>query len=201
MSRRLLLLLAAGLVAFLPLSVAAESHESGHRGAPNFELYGGYSYLVNAYNPTSNRYSVNGMNGWDASMKVPIFGPFLGIKGDVSGFYRDASPQFHPRTYLLLVGPQVGFHIWKSTLFAHGMVGSATVSNSAPPKFKSDSSLALAIGAGLDIGFTRRLAWRLTGDYCITHFQGAYPLLNQIQIVNQITNSNGRISTGPVFRF
>ena len=50
-------------------------------------------------------------------------------------------------------------------------------------------------GGGLDIGVSRWLAWRVTGDYYNTHYQATN------QNFNEITNSNGRISTGPVLRF
>jgi hypothetical protein len=162
---------------------------------PNVDLYAGYSYVFKTYNPTSTSYSVSGMNGWDASLKFPILGSFLGIKGDVSGFYRNDSPQFNPKTYFFLLGPQVGFHIGKSTLFAHGMVGSAHLTSSALPNLRSDNTFAVAVGGGLDIGVARWLAWRVTGDYYNTHYKATN------QNFNEITNSNGRISTGPVLRF
>ncbi|HWG19309.1 MAG TPA: hypothetical protein VG225_02185 [Terracidiphilus sp.] len=178
-----------------PVFVAAQTDAAARGGVPNFELYGGYSYVFQTYNPTSTTVSTSGMNGWDASFKVPLVGAFLGIKGDVSGFYRNDSPQFNPKAYFFLLGPQVGFHIKKSTLFVHGMVGSAHLTSSALPNIKSDNTFAVAVGAGLDLGISRWLAWRITGDYYNTHYQATN------QNFNEITNSNGRVSTGPVLRF
>ncbi len=135
------------------------------------------------------------MNGWDASLKIPLLGTFLGIKGDVSGFYRNDSPDFNPKAYFFLVGPQVGVHMGRSTLFAHGLVGSAHLTSSALPNIKSDNTFAVAVGAGLDFGIARNLAWRVTGDYYNTRYQATN------RNFNEIINSNGRISTGPVIRF
>ena len=195
MFRRSLSFLALGLSTFVPACVCAQTRDSAHGGVPNVDFYAGYSYVFNTYNPTTTKYSVSGMNGWDASLKLPILGQFLGIKGDVSGFYRNDSPQFNPKTYFFLLGPQVGFHVGKSTLFAHGMVGSAHLTNAALPNLKSDNTFAVAVGGGLDIGVARWLAWRVTGDYYNTHYQATN------QNFNEITNSNGRVSTGPVLRF
>ena len=192
---RFLPFLALGLLASIPAYVGAQSRDSAYGGVPNVDFYAGYSYVFNTYNPTTTSVSVSGMNGWDASLKIPILGQFLGIKGDVSGFYRNDSPQFNPKTYFFLLGPQVGFHMGKSTLFAHGMVGSAHITNNPLPDLKSDNTFAVAVGAGLDIGMARWLAWRVTGDYYNTHYQATN------QNFNEITNSNGRISTGPVLRF
>ena len=186
-------LLLASLAA-APVCVIAQSSAEAH-STPNFDLYGGYSYVFRTYNPTTTTVSTSGMNGWDASAKVPILGTFLGIKGDVSGFYRNDSPNFNPKTYFFLLGPQVGVHFGRNTLFAHGMVGSAHLTSSALPNLKSDNTFAVAVGAGLDVGIARNLAWRVTGDYYNTHYKATN------QNFNEITNSNGRISTGPVLRF
>jgi hypothetical protein len=195
MLRRFLPYLVLGLASVSPACLAAQSDNSARGGVPNVDLYAGYSYVFNTYNPTSTSVSVSGMNGWDASLKIPLLGSFLGVKGDVSGFYRNDSPQFNPKIYFFLVGPQVGFHMGRSTLFAHGMVGSAHLTSSALPNITSDNSFAVAVGGGLDIGVARWLAWRVTGDYYNTHYKATD------QNFNEITNSNGRVSTGPVLRF
>jgi opacity protein-like surface antigen len=187
------ILLAA--LAATPVCVQAQSAAEAHGGAPNTELYGGYSYVFRTYNPTQNTVSTSGMNGWDASLKIPLLGTFLGIKGDVSGFYRNDNPNFNPKAYFFLIGPQVGVPMGRSTLFAHGMVGSAHLTSSALPNIKSDNTFAVAVGAGLDFGIARNLAWRVTGDYYNTHYQATN------RNFNEIINSNGRISTGPVIRF
>ena len=115
----------------------------------------------------------------------------------MSGSYLNNSndPNLNPKAYFFLLGPQVSVHLGRSTVFAHGMVGSAHVSQNAIPNLRSDNTLAVAVGAGLDAGFSRWLAWRVTGDYYNTHYRATD------QNIREILNSNGRISTGPVIRF
>ncbi len=190
-----LISVAAGVL-FATASGAAAQSAPARVGPPNVELYGGYSYVFNTYNPSQYNYSLSGMNGWDVSLKVPILGAFLGVKGDVSGFYgKNDIPNFSPRSYFFLIGPQVGFHMGRSTLFAHGLVGSARVTSKALPNIQSDNTLAVAVGAGLDVGLARWFAWRVTGDFYNTHYRSTDRNLNEI------VNSNGRVSTGPVLRF
>ncbi len=165
-------------------------------GDPNFELFGGYSYVVHDLDHTNLNTVSGGISGWDASIKVPIFGAFLGVKGDVSGHYRNDAPDFNPRAYFFVFGPQVGVHVGrKSTIFLHGMVGSAHLNQKAIPSLKSDNTLAIAAGGGFDIGLTRNWAWRFSGDYYNTHFQSGD------NTVSGIVNSNFRVATGPVLRF
>jgi hypothetical protein len=190
-----LLMFATALAIPAGLGAQARPDTRHFGGTPNFELYGGYSYVFKTYNPSTFNTSTSGMNGWDASFKVPVFGSFLGIKGDVSGFYKHDQPNFSPKAYFFLLGPQVSVHLGRSTLFAHGMVGSAHVSNRALPNLRSDNSFAVAVGAGLDAGFSRWFAWRITGDYYNTNYKATD------RNFNEIVNSNGRISTGPVIRF
>ena len=187
----------AGMLA-APAGVYAQARPDTRHGfgpTPNLELYGGYSYVFRTYNPTPFAASTSGMNGWDASFKVPVFGTFLGVKGDVSGFYRNDGPNFDTHQMFFLLGPQVSMHLGRSTLFAHGMVGSAHLSSNPLPNLRSDNSFALAVGGGLDAGFSRWLAWRVTGDYYNTHYEATN------HNISEIRNSNGRISTGPVIRF
>lgn len=197
MYRKILGLIFAGVLA-MPAGIYAQAHpESRYGGTPNFELYGGYSFVFRTFNPTSNSTAVTGRNGWDASLKVPVFGSFLGVKGDVSGSYLndDLDPNLKPKSLTFLVGPQVSVHLNRSTLFAHGMVGSAHLTEKPLPDLRSDTTFAVAVGAGLDVGLARNFAWRITGDYFNTHYQATD------QNIREILNSNGRISTGPVIRF
>lgn len=199
MYRKLLSLAVFAGACAVPGSLGAQAHYDTryHGGAPNFELYGGYSYVFKTFNPTSNSVAFAGRNGWDASFKVPIFGAGLGIKGDVSGSYlnNDLDPNLNVKSLTFLLGPQVGVHLGRSTLFAHGMVGSAHLSEKPLPNLRSDTTFAVAVGAGLDLGISRNFAWRITGDYFNTHYHATD------QNIRQILNSNGRVSTGPVLRF
>jgi hypothetical protein len=167
-------------------------------GAPAFELYGGYSYVFRPYDSSSQTPLSGGMNGWDASLRVPlpIVPAWLGIKGDVSGSYRPGgSLDLNPHAYFFLLGPQVTVHMGRSTIFAHGLLGSAALNESALPELKSNATFALALGGGIDVGLKRNIAWRVTADYYNTHFHSSN------QALQELANSNGRVSTGPVFRF
>ncbi len=190
----LALLLASALA--VPVSLLAQAAPT-HRPAANYELYGGYSYTFRPYDHTQDFPVSGGMNGWEASLRVPlpIFGSWLGIKGDVSGSYRYDTPYFNPHAYFFLLGPQVSAHLGRSTVYVHGLVGSSHLNDTAIPSLKSNSTFAAAVGGGFDYGLSRALAWRLQADYYNTNFQSTS---NQIQ---QIVNSNGRVSTGLVLRF
>jgi hypothetical protein len=182
---------------FLPTTAHAQSGASGYNN-PGFEFYGGYSYVFVPYDSTSQTPISGGMNGWDSSLRVPLpFAPqWLGAKGDVSGSYRsDGSLDLNPHAYFFLLGPQITAHMGNSTLWVHGLAGSAHLNNAALPSLTSNSTFALALGGGVDIGLAHRLAWRFSLDYYNTHF------CSSDSAVQQIANSNGRVSSGPVFRF
>jgi hypothetical protein len=174
-----------------------ETHYTDHMPMPPYELYGGYSLVFRPYDHSNVNPVAGAMNGWDASLRVPLplVGNWLGVKGDVSGDYRNDSPVFDPHAYFFLAGPQVSLHMGKSTLFAHVLVGSAHLNQNVIPSLKSGSTFAMAAGGGLDLGISRRLVWRVAGDFYNTNFQSSDAT------VQGVINSNGRISTGPVLRF
>jgi opacity protein-like surface antigen len=191
----LALLLVAALCAPACLNAQATPQREP---VPNFELYGGYSYVFHTINYTNSGVATSGMNGWDTSLKIPlpVFNSWLGLKGDVSGsYYKNNTPDFNPNAYFFLLGPQVSFHLGRSTLFVHGLVGSAHLNQEALPNLRDDNTLATAVGAGLDAGFSRHWGWRVTGDFYNTHFRSGN------NTVQGITNSSGRVATGPVLRF
>jgi len=137
------------------------------------------------------------MSGWDGSLRVPVplLPSWLGVKGDVSGSYVSDNFNFHPHQYFFLPGPQVSFHLRHSTVFLHGLVGSAHLSENAQPDLSDDNTLAVAVGGGVDLGVSRAFAWRFTADWYNTRYNAT------TRNYSEITNSNGRVSTGPVFRF
>src|ERR1700675_2831730 len=108
MYRRIPFLLIFLTVLAAPAGIYAQASPDTRHGfgsTPNFELYGDYSYVFRTYNPTTFVASTSGMNGWDGSFKVPVMGSFLGVKGDVSGFYRNDSPNFNPKPTFFLSAP------------------------------------------------------------------------------------------------
>jgi len=175
------------LIAGTASCAAQRHHRRHHEGVPNRDVYAGYSYVFHAPGTTGA-----GASGWDASLKMPVLFPFLGIKGDVSGFNTKTGPDLSTKQMFFLLGPQVSMHISTSTIFLHGMIGSAHLNSSVMP---SSSTFAMAVGVGLDAGMSRHLAWRVTADFYNTHYK------NGGDTVSNITNSARRFSTGPVFRF
>ncbi len=184
------------LVLAAPAGLRAQVRSEGGP-VPNYELYGGYSYVFRDFDHTQANPFVGGMNGWDGSFRLPlpIVGSWLGVKGDVSGSYRNDGPNFNPHTYFFLAGPQVSVHFGRSTLFAHVMIGSAHLNQQVIPSIKPGAAFAMAAGGGLDLGVSRALAWRITGDFYNTNFNTSQAT------VQGVVNSNGRIATGPVLRF
>jgi hypothetical protein len=178
---------------------------------PNFEAYGGYSYVFTGdANFKTNQIVTNGAPGWDASFKVPILGALLGIKADLSGSWlkdgTGTSPNENPKQFYFMAGPQVGIHLGKSLLFAHGMIGGSylDISKGDIPNFNPGTSFAIAAGGGLDAGLSTHWAWRVTGDFYNTNFKTPKTPTSgkdAESIINEISNSGGRVSTGPVFRF
>ena len=67
--------LASLLIFTSTLAIPAAMHgqsQPERKPTPNFELYGGYSYVFRTTDPTTNTFATSGRNGWDASMKIPI---------------------------------------------------------------------------------------------------------------------------------
>ena len=192
-------LLISSSLAIVALAAAARlsAQTSPSYGRPDFELYGGYSYVFHQYDPTFQHPVSGGMNGWDGSLRVPvpIVPSWLGVKGDVSGHYASNHFDFNPHQYFFLLGPQISAHLGRSTLFLHGLVGSSHLASNALPNLRDDNTLAVAVGGGVDLGLSHSFAWRVTGDWYNTHYSAT------TRNVAEIRNSNGRVSTGLVFRF
>ncbi len=178
-------------------------------------LYAGYSFLSNdlhvekqiGESGTPSATGRGNLNGWNFSGEVKVF-RFVGAVGDFDGSYGSA-PQtgldpflFKPPTYLhtsfysYLFGPRFSVEIGRFRPFAEGLFGVAS-QHVAFTSFESaqDSHFASAYGGGLDYRFSRRLAWRLEGDYVGSRlFRGL-----QVGFSTPVQH-NFRISTGVVFR-
>jgi len=140
------------------------------------------------------------LNGWNASVEGKVL-PLLGIVADFSGNYGSQNPpQFtscpggalglscsvHEENYLF--GPRLGFSIGKFRPFVHGMVGVGHINESAGGFSGSDTSLADALGGGIDYHLIPLVSWRVQVDALQTRFFGG-------------TQENIRISTGITFHF
>jgi len=157
---------------------------------PKGNIFFGYSYVTADLN-TNDR---SNLNGWEGSLEGKVL-PFVGIVADFSGHY--GSNNFPSGTTIISVdgrehnfmfGPRVSAPIGKFRPFVHALLGAGHVSVSAPGFSASDTSLATAIGGGLDYHLAPALAWRFQGDYLQTRFFGN-------------TQNNARLSTGIVLNF
>jgi hypothetical protein len=200
MLQRLLVLLLPAVILLFPVFPTALLAQAAADQAyvPPFQAYGGVSYFFRSYDSTHQTPIRGGMGGWDASLRAPVpwFNSWLGVTGDASGVYRsDARLDLYPRAYFFVAGPQVSIATGRSMIFAHGMAGVGLLNNAALPSLTSNASFALDLGAGYDYAFRPGWAWRISLDYMNSHFHSAD------SAVQDLANSNGRITTGPVFRF
>lgn len=197
--RRLLLI--SGFLLLLPFSAAAQE-------APRAELLGGYSYF--------RAEGGGNLHGWNASVSGNL-NRWFGLVADFGGHYGEAStrividqpgfPTFSAeveadaRIHTFLAGPRFSYRQTETlTPFAHVLFGAAraqaegSVSLSGVDTItvdfdESDTAFALAVGGGLDVKLSRRVALRLVqADYVMTRF-------------NSDTQNNARLSVGLVFRF
>jgi hypothetical protein len=87
-----------------------------------------------------------------------------------------------------LIGPRLSIPVGKFTPFAHALVGAGHANDRGTGYSNSDTSLATAIGGGIDYKLIPAVAWRLQGDELHTRFFGS-------------TQDHFRFSTGIVVRF
>ncbi|MHB8526173.1 MAG: outer membrane protein [Candidatus Acidiferrales bacterium] len=184
-------LLYSTLPLLLPAVAAAQAK-------PKMEVFGGFSLAA-------SEFSFHGgeTNGWNASLNVKR-SPRLGFVSDFAGYYKTISyghccPSDHSTTYTFLFGPQISTSFSRFTPFAQALVGVGHihyVADAGAPfdPIKKHTSIAYALGGGLDVRVAHRMAWRFQGDYLYTAFQ-TYD--------NQLTSTreNARFSTGLVWRF
>jgi opacity protein-like surface antigen len=181
---------AFALIAFAGLA-SAQVPTSGN-------IFVGYSFY--SASPSSLDLSNVGrpnMNGWEASLEGKVL-PWVGIVADFSGHY--GSQRFVEITPAgpfagtvsghetdVMFGPRLSFPIGKFRPFGEAMAGVGHVSTGQGFS-TSDTSIATALGGGLDYKIIRILALRAEADYVQTRFFGT-------------RQDNFRLSTGIVLRF
>jgi opacity protein-like surface antigen len=170
---------------------------------PGGNVYVGYSYtradifsqslLLQPPSHAAN------FNGWQASLEGKFL-PFIGVVADVSQTYGSANFSLcgpgvacspgqvgvDSRLLTVMVGARASVSVSRFTPFAEALFGGAHASESRVSA--SDTSLATAIGGGLDYKLIKGVAWRFQGDALHTHLFGA-------------GQNNLRLSTGLVLRF
>jgi opacity protein-like surface antigen len=140
-------------------------------------IFVGYSYAH------ADLYSSNttNLNGWEGSLTGRVL-PYVGIVADLSGHYgadelplgcsSSACVNVHASTkmYNALFGPQISVPVSRITPFAHVLVGVGHVSANAPSISDSDTSVATAVGGGVDYQLIHDVAWRAQMDLLHTRF-------------------------------
>jgi len=165
---------------------------------PSGNIFVGYSFY-SASPSTLDLASVGrpNMNGWEASLEGKAL-PWVGIVADVSGHYGQQSyVELTPNGPFgatvtghetdVMFGPRLSFPVGKFRPFGEAMFGIGHV-NTGQGISTSDTSVATALGGGLDYKIIRIVAVRAEADYVQTRFFST-------------TQNNFRLSTGIVFRF
>ncbi|HEX6803729.1 MAG TPA: hypothetical protein VF133_08635 [Terriglobales bacterium] len=143
-----------------------------------------------------------GLNGWEGTLEGKFL-PWIGLVADFGGGYGShtlpacvpggpgllcSNFKVNVKTYTVLFGPRVSVGIGKFTPFAHFLVGAGHSNDRGTGYSDSDTSLATAIGGGLDYKLVPAVAWRVQGDELHTRLFGA-------------AQDHFRFSTGLVIRF
>ena len=165
-----------GLVLFLSVPLVAGD-------IPNFELFGGYSYLRSDFGGTNRAY-----NGWDFSLTQNVNKWFGGVL-DVGGHYA-AINGIRSNVHSFMYGP-VFSHRMKGnfTPFAHGLLGAVRGSPTYLGLSQAKFAFGAAVGVGVDVRIGKHAAIRVVqADYIFTPFLG-------------LRQDNVRVSTGLVFYF
>jgi hypothetical protein len=187
--RRIALVLA---LTFLSIAGFAQTPTSGN-------VFVGYSF-----NRASEGWSNTGnLNGWEVSAEGKL-APFAGIVADVGTQYgtlhlstRDltgtpGSVSAATRVETFMFGPRISVSKGKLRPFAQALIGLGHLHEDtwAPtPEYNyGQSSLADAIGGGIDYRLMPMFSWRVQGDLLQTRFHGS-------------RQDDIRMSTGLVFKF
>src|SRR6266700_857693 len=184
----------------VPPQAKKPSVSSIDQETPKAEIFAGYSYI--RFNMDSHLVQKNyPVNGGSVSLTGNL-NHWFGLVGDV-GFYRFGNhpPGTSAHMFTFLFGPRFSARgrSERWTPFLHTLFGAARIVEDPNmgvfgpnPGAVSRNAFALAIGAGLDLKLTKRVAWRtLQAEYLVTKFaDGADSAQN-----------NMRLTSGLVLRF
>jgi len=181
---------------FLAVLVLLPSLTALAQETPQWEIFGGYSYLRAGLGPTSPLspspsfsqligFSHINTNGWHASVTENV-NKWFGATIEVSGHYKrplsiDLTPFGFPgqtlnintSAYIAGGGPQFSYHrIEKVSPFAHVLFGAFHARANLPTTDVkiSDTTWAITLGGGIDVRLSRHLAIRGQADYIRSHF-------------------------------
>lgn len=152
-----MLVLVLALSALLTPAAAAQDF-------PKHEVFAGYSYYnAGGWYPT--RKVPDFTKGWAGSYTYN-FVKWLGLTGEVSGHYNNASDKVH----MFLAGPQAKFRTEDHfSPFIHALIG---VSHNTPSDAPARDNFASALGGGFDLDFNRHWSARIfEADYIYTRYE------------------------------
>lgn len=166
---------------------------------PAAELFLGYSYI--RFRPPS----VSGTDNFDLHGGTASFAGnvnrWFGLVGDFGGYKVTGLPSGASASfYTFMFGPRFSHRGHRWTPFAQFLFGDAytktDISTPSPgfftPAAFHANAFATAMGGGLDLKLSKRIAWRvLQAEYLLTKFQDG--------VDNR--QNNIRLATGLVFRF
>ncbi len=178
-----------------PAATGSTDDSAPGRMVPRYEIAGGYSYIN--FNPGSPFSSFNNQGGtgsftYNASR-------WLGLTAELGGYDFSGNQGSNPRnpgsflTYLF--GPRLNLRRFNyfvpfAEFLVGGFRGDSNLTGSLP-----QSSFALVAGGGVDVVFTKNVAWRFAQiDYLMTNASG--PLLGASSRQNNL-----RLGTGLVIRW
>ena len=149
---------------------------------PKAELFGGYSWAGGNF------------HGWNSSITGNV-NKWFGIVGDLSGHYGselDGTIRINEDAHSFLVGPRISLRGKRLNTFTYAVFGATRFHQSATiadqKLSRSDTGFSLAIGGGLDIKVSERIAIRAFQlDYFRPTFFGE-------------AHNRGRLAFGFVFR-
>jgi opacity protein-like surface antigen len=176
---------------------------------PRAEIFGGYSYL--RFKPADTLIDGFNLNGWNASVAGNV-NRWFGVVADFSGHYgtpRRFGVDTDIKTHSFLFGPRFSYRRnEKFTPFAHALFGVTNARGRTPGISSSQTGFAAAIGGGLDVRASERVAIRVVqADYLLTRLKGEEiacvfnALLPPCPVPQTDTQHNVRLSFGVVFRF
>jgi outer membrane protein OmpA-like peptidoglycan-associated protein len=131
---------------------------------PKHELFAGYSYYnANGWYPTRKAPEFKG--GWAGSYTYN-FSKWLGLEGEISGHYNNASDKVH----MFMAGPRAKFRTGDHfSPFIHTLVGFA---HNTPFDAPAAESFSSALGGGFDVDVNRRWSIRMfEADYVYTRYE------------------------------
>src|SRR5258706_1193480 len=175
-------------------AAAGSTDEPPGRLLPRYEVAGGYSYVN--YNPGGPFGSFDNNGGFGSAVYNPY--RYLGLVAEFAeyGFARTiGATTVHGSWNTWLFGPRLNFRRFDYFVpFAEFLVGGSYGSPQLTGGGKQNV-LALAGGGGVDVVFSKHLAWRFVQlDYLMTTYAGPNLGRNNLQ-------NNLRVGTGIVIRF